>query len=180
MSDTAAKPIERIEDTILTNSNAVTNDHASLEEAFPDVDPGIQPFGNLVLLQIRRPRKFMASGIELPSEARATEYYNTQVAKVLAVGPLCFTTVRNIGGEEKLCEWPEGPWFKVGDYVRAPKYGGDRFGRRATVTENVKHIGQSEATPVEVVDDIIFALFKAKDIQGVITCDPRAIRAYLD
>lgn len=177
----SAKKVEVIEDTLLTSSNAVSGDHASMEEAFPEVDAGLEPCGNLVLLMIRRPRKFMASGIELPAEARATEYYNTQIAKVIAVGPLCFSTVRNINGEEKIFPWPEGPWFKPGEFVRVPKYGGDRFARKATVREMVKMIGGGGAlTPVDVVDEIIFALFKAKDIQGVITCDPRAVRAYLD
>lgn len=177
----SAKKIEVIEDTLLTSSNAISGVHASMEEAFPDVDAGIKPCGNLVLLMIRRPRKFMASGIELPAEARATEYYNTQIAKVIELGPLCFNTVRNVDGEEKIIPWPEGPWFKPGEFVRVPKYGGDRFSRKATVRENVKMIGDGgKLTPVDVVDEIIFALFKAKDIQGVITCDPRVIRAYLD
>lgn len=178
---TSAKKVEVIEETLLTSSNAISGDHASMEEAFPNVDPGLKPFGNLVLLMIRRPRKFTATGFELPPEARATEYYNTQVAKVIDVGSVCFCTVRNINGLETICPWPEGPWFKPGDFVRVPKYGGDRFSRKATVRENVKMIGDGDkTTPIDVVDEIIFALFKGKDIQGVITTDPRTIRAYLD
>ena len=175
----ALKAVERIEESLLTNSNNIKFDYENMAEAFPDVSPGLTPLGNLGVFMIRRPKKFTGAGTELPPEVRATEYYNTQVAKVIAVGPLAFKTVRSIDGEEKIFDWPEGPWFKPGDFVRVPKYGGDRYSVKATVREMQKLIGGGKV-PIDVVDDIVFAVFKVRDIQGVITSDPTAIRAYLD
>lgn len=95
----------------------------TLEEAFPDVDPNYEPFGSLVLLQIRVAKRKVSkdSKIELPDEVRTTIQANTQVAKVIAVGSLAFHN-RNTGQP-----WPEGSWAKVGEYVRIPRYLGDRW-----------------------------------------------------
>ncbi len=179
------RKIEKISESVLTSSNAIKFNYR-MDEAFPDIDPGMKPFGALALFQIRRPKKFTASGFELPADTRATEYYNTQVAKVLALGNLCFKTVRNVktdafpDGEEKIFDWPEGDWFKVGDFVRVPRYGGDRYTIKATVKEFRKLIGQTEETELQVEDDIVFALFKVKDVQAIITGSPFAIGAFLD
>jgi hypothetical protein len=140
----------------------------------------MKPFGDLGLFQIRRPKKFTASGFELVGDTRATEYYNTQVARVVALGALTFKTVRNINGEEKIFEWPEGPWFKVGDFVRVPRYGGDRYTLKATVKEFRKLIGQTEEQQFDVEDDIVFALFKVRDVQAIVTGSPFAIGAFHD
>lgn len=106
----------------------------SLEEAFPEADPGLIPFGNDVLVQIRTPRTRSSGGIWLTEETRETQIWNTQVAKVVAYGPVAF---RNRGTMEP---WPEcverdedglvkafHPWASIGSYVRVPKYGGDRW-----------------------------------------------------
>ena len=96
-------------------------EYESLEEAFPDVSPGITAFGARVLVQIRTPKQRSKGGIILGNETRETELWNTQVAKVIQVGPLAF---RN---RDTLAQWPEGDWCKPGDFVRVPKYGGDRW-----------------------------------------------------
>lgn len=93
----------------------------TLEEAFPDVDSLHRPFGSKVIVQIRTAKETTKGGIIIPDEARTTIAANTQVGKVVAIGPMAFKNPRT--GEP----WAEGPWFKVGDYVRCPKYGGDRF-----------------------------------------------------
>lgn len=95
----------------------------TLEEAFPDVDPNFQPFGSLVLLQVRVAKRKVSkdSKVELPDEVVATIQANTQVAKVISYGPLAFCN-RNTG--EK---WPEGAWAHPGEYIRIPKYAGDRW-----------------------------------------------------
>lgn len=94
---------------------------ASLDQAFPTADPGLQPFGSDVLVQLRTPRTKSKGGIIIPDEARETDQWNTQVAKVIALGPVCFCN------RETLVPWPEGAWADVGHYVRVPKYGGDRW-----------------------------------------------------
>jgi co-chaperonin GroES (HSP10) len=93
----------------------------SLEQAFPKADPGLVPFGSDVLVQLKTPPTHSAGGIALVEESRETDQWNMQVAKVIAFGPVCFCN------RETLKPWPEGQWCQVGDYVRVPKYGGDRW-----------------------------------------------------
>jgi len=74
------------------------------------------------LVQLRRTKKKMtASGIILAEETRETEKWANMVAKVLAIGPLAY---RN---RDTMASWPEGSWVKVGDFIRVPKWGGDRW-----------------------------------------------------
>lgn len=132
-------------------------DYASLDEAFPPVDPGTKPTGNRVLVQIRTPKKKSAGGIILIEEAQETELWNTQVAKVIAIGPTAFKN------QDTLEPWPEGAWFNVGDYVRCPKWGGDRW-----------------QVPVpETKDNALFVIFPEDDINGIITGNPLDIVAYV-
>jgi co-chaperonin GroES (HSP10) len=101
--------------------NRSTIAYDNLGDAFPAADPGLVPFGSDVLVQLRTPRRMTAGGIALAEESRETDQWNTQVAKVIAFGPVCFCN------RETLAAWPEGAWCVVGDYVRVPKYGGDRW-----------------------------------------------------
>lgn len=126
------------------------------EDAFPPIDPGVRPFGSRVLLQIRRAKSKTKGGIILAGETRDTEMWNTQVAKVIAMGPLAFHN-RNT-----MEPWPEGAWVGVGDYVRAPKYGGDRWS-----------VGIADG------EEIIFVIFNDLDLVGKITGDPLAMKAFL-
>ena len=89
--------------------------------AFPEVDCKIEPLGGRVLVQLRRAKKTTASGIVIVNETRDSERYNTQVAKVISIGPLAFKK------KDTMEPWPEGVWANCGDFVRVPKYGGDRF-----------------------------------------------------
>jgi len=106
---------------MMTNEPVASNE-AELQEAFPDVDPGAIPVGGRVLVQWRNSKSTVtASGIVLVEETKETEKWNNQVAKVVAVGPLAFKK------RDTLEPWPEGNWIEVGDYVRMPKWGGDRW-----------------------------------------------------
>lgn len=93
----------------------------TIEEAFPDVPCGIQPFGYRVVIQLRTPPKQTKGGIHLDVESRETEKWNTQIGKVVALGPLAYCD-RKTGAK-----WPEGSWASVGDFVRIGKYAGDRW-----------------------------------------------------
>lgn len=128
----------------------------TLEEAFPNIEPGVQPLGSRVLVQVRSPKAKTKGGIFLPSETQETIAANTQVAKVRALGPLCFQS-RTTGQP-----WPEGAWCKEGEYVRIPKYGGDRF--------EVK-VGEDSVA--------LFVLYNDLDLIGKITCDPRDVLAFV-
>lgn len=92
-----------------------------LEEAFPVADPGVKPLGSRILVQIRTPETKSKGGIILSANDQDTQMWNTTVAKVLDVGPLAF---KNRNTQES---WPEGAWCAPGEYVRVPRYGGDRW-----------------------------------------------------
>ena len=127
----------------------------SLDDAFPAVDCGIQPFGSRVIVQIRRAKSKTKSGLYIPEEARKTEASNTQVAKVIAVGSLAY---RNRNTMEM---WPEGSWCAVGEFVRTPKYGGDRW-------------------TIKIDDEEIeFVMFDDLNILGRVTGDPLKMRAFI-
>lgn len=128
----------------------------ALAEAFPAVDAGIQPFGSRVLIQIRTPKKKSNGGIILDFGSQDTEKWNTQVGKVVAVGPLAFRNRNNME------PWPEGSWCETGDYVRVAKYGGDRW-----------------EVPLGNGDNAMFVIFNDLDIIGRVTGDPLAIKAFI-
>lgn len=130
----------------------------AMAEAFPAVDAGIQPFGSRVLIQIRTPKKKSAGGIIIDIHgSNETEKWNTQIGKVIALGPLAFKN-RN-----DMKPWPEGDWCKAGEHVRVAKYGGDRW--------EVKIPGKD--------DSAMFVIFNDLDIIGQVTGDPLAIRAFI-
>lgn len=132
---------------------------SDLDELFPPVDPGITPLGSRLLVQIRTPVTKTKAGIIVPEQARDTDKWNTQIAKVIAVGPLAF---RNRDTQE---QWPEGAWCKAGDYVRVPKYQGDRM--------DVPIPGRQSG------ENAMFVLFEDIHILGLITGDPGAIKVYV-
>lgn len=104
----------------LEDSN-VGFEHDSFDEAWPEIDPGMVPLGEKVLVQFRQPRLRSAAGLELSPYERKAELDNTQVAKVIAIGPLAFRK------RDTAQLWPEGAWCAVGDFVRVPKFQGDYF-----------------------------------------------------
>jgi co-chaperonin GroES (HSP10) len=135
----------------------MTTSESALAEAFPAVEAGIQPFGSRVLIQIRTPKSKTAGGIILHSETKDTEKWNTQVGKVVSVGPLAFKN-RNT-----MDSWPEGSWCKEGDFVRVAKYGGDRW----------------EVATDKSDQSAMFVIFNDLDIIGQVTGDPLKIKAFI-
>ena len=135
--------------------NKVLFAYNSLDEAFPACDPNYLPFGSRVCVQMRKPKKQTASGLYIPEDTKDTELWNTQVAKVISVGPLAF---RN---RTTMALWPENVWAEPGAYVRVPKYGGDRW----TVKDS-----DGEA--------IMFVAFNDLDLGGLVP-DPLNLRAFI-
>jgi len=128
----------------------------TVAQAFPEVEPGVHPFGSRVLLQIRAPKQKTKSGIILSHDTVETEQDNTQVAKVIAIGELAFKN------RSTMEPWPEGSWCQVGDFVRVPKYGGDRW-------------------KIDTADGIstTLAIYNDLDIIGKVTIDPCEIKAFI-
>lgn len=140
-------------------NNAVSFRYTSLDQAFPPVDPEHIPLGSLVLVQVRHALSESAGGIIIDTETRKTERDNTQVAKVISYGPIAFCN-RNTGAP-----WPEGAWCQPGDFVRIPKYQGERWSVNVKLAD-----GKDEA--------VEFALFKDIALLAKIT-NPLSIRSYL-
>jgi len=133
-----------------------TTSEDALAEAFPAAQAGIQPFGSRVLVQIRTPKKKSSGGIIIDTGSRDTEKWNTQVAKVVSLGPLAFKN------RDTMQPWPEGDWCKVGEYVRVAKYGGDRW-----------------EVELKNGESAMFVIFNDLDIIGRVEGDPLAIRAFI-
>jgi len=133
---------------------------AELAWAFPSVDPGAKPLGGRILVQLRRTKKKTSnSGIILVEETKQTEKWENMVAKVIFVGPLAFKH------RDTMQSWPEGSWCEPGDFIRVPKWGGDRW--------EVVVPDQDEEDPA------LFAVFNDHEMIAKVTGDPLTMKAYL-
>lgn len=138
----------------------VASNEAALREAFPEVDPGAVPVGGRILVQWRQViKKTTASGIVLVEETKETEKWNNQVAKVIAMGPLAFRK------RDTLEPWPEGFWVEVGDFIRVPKWGGDRW--------------EVPFGNPEDGETALFSVFNDHEVIAKVTGDPLKVRAFL-
>ncbi len=118
-----------------------------VKEHFPDVKPGVRPFGLDVLVQMKLFREKTASGLVLVKDTQEMNNENTMVARVVAIGPLAY---RNRDTGEP---WNEGIWARPGDLVLVPKWGGFRFDKRVDV------------------GTVRFAIFKDLELQGGLDAD---------
>lgn len=129
----------------------------TMEEFFPDgVDPEFTPFGTRVVVQLRRVKTTTKSGIILAKSTKDSEEWNTQVARVVKIGPLAFK--KRDSGEA----WPEGVWAAIGDFVRVPRWGGDRW-----------------SVMTEAGDEVVFLILNDHELIGKIEGDPLKVRAYV-
>jgi co-chaperonin GroES (HSP10) len=131
----------------------------TLEEAFPEVDPGLIPLGGRVLVQLRRTQEVTKGGIMLVADTRDTVKWNSTTAKLIAVGPLAF---RNRSTAE---QWPEGAWAEKGEFVRVPRWGGDRL--------EIPVPGDESGTPVTIV------VLNDTELIAKVTGDVLAHKAYI-
>ena len=143
----------------MSNQEAL-KESAELAWAFPSVDPGAKPLGGRILVQLRRTKKKTSgSGIILVEETKETEKWQNMVAKVIHVGPLAFKH------RDSMQSWPEGSWCEPGDFIRVPKWGGDRW--------EVEVPGQSDEDPA------LFAVFNDHEMIAKVTGNPLNMKAYL-
>lgn len=133
---------------------------ADVAWAFPSVDPGAKPLGGRILVQLRRTKKKATSaGIILVEETKETEKWNNMVAKVIEIGPLAFKH------RDTMQSWPEGSWVEVGDYIRVPKWGGDRW---------------EVPVPNETDEDpALFMILNDHEVIAKVTGNPLEMRAFL-
>ena len=136
--------------------STVAGNAADLQEAFPVVDPGAIPLGARVLVQLRKAKRQLKSGILLPEETRDTERAQNPVAKVIALGPLAFKK------RDTMEPWVEGIWCDVGDFLRVPKWTGDRW-----------KVPQGDDESVE------FMVLNDHEVIAKITGDPLEVRAFI-
>jgi co-chaperonin GroES (HSP10) len=136
-------------------------DQAEVDWAFPVVDPGARPLGGRILVQLRRTKKKATSaGIILIEETKETEKWNNMVAKVLMIGPLAFKN------RDTMASWPEGSWCEVGDYIRVPKWGGDRWEVKVPNEDDFE-------------DPALFMVLNDHEIIATVTGNPLAMKAFL-
>jgi hypothetical protein len=161
----------RADNAMDTGLQVVPYTYLDEEQAFPKVDVGLKPLGNMLLLQLRQP-PIRAGNIWLDPETRKTERDNCQVAKVLAMGPLCYRDRKDFS------EWPEGAWCKVGDYVRITKYQGDRLAIPCVVLDSYTTIADGKLVVDEVSDIVECVMMKDLSILAIEE-QPLARRSYL-
>ena len=135
-------------------------DPEELAWAFPDISCGQEPLGGRVIVQLRRIKKKHASGLILVSETKENEKWQNMIGRVVALGPLAF---RN---RETMQPWPEGVWVSIGDFVRVPKWGGDRW-ERAVPGED------------ELEDPVLFMTLNDHEVITRVTDDPLSYKAYI-
>jgi co-chaperonin GroES (HSP10) len=144
----------------MTNKPEASDD-ADIAWAFPSVEPGAKPLGGRILVQLRRTKKkTTGSGIILVEETKEAEKWNNMVAKVVEVGPLAFKN------RDTMQSWPEGSWCVAGDYIRVPKWGGDRWEVKVPEEDNLE-------------DPALFMILNDHEIIAKVTCSPLEMRSFI-
>ena len=137
----------------MTNNN-------NLDWAFPKVDPGAEPLGARILVQLRRSKKKTESGLWLVEATKETEKWQNMVGKVITIGPLAFKN------RETMASWPEGSWCQVGDYVRVPKWGGDRWDIEVPGEDSLE-------------EKALFMIINDHEVIAKITGNPLEVKAFI-
>ncbi len=136
-------------------------DPQELEWAFPNVPPGMQPFGGRVVVQLRRVKKTAGSfKLILPTETRENEKWNNMIGKIVGMGPLAFKN------RDTMQPWVEGTWAQVGDFVRVPKWGGDRW--------EIRVPGEDDNE-----DPVLFMTLNDHELIAKVTANPLSFKAYV-
>lgn len=134
-------------------------DPTELAWAFPEVSCGQAPLGGRVIVQLRRIKK-TAGRIIIVDETKENEKWNNMIGKVVALGPLAYKN------RDTMESWPEGVWAQVGDYVRVPRWGGDRWERVVPGEEKNE-------------DPVLFMTINDHEVIAKITDDPLSFKTYV-
>ena len=138
-----------------------TPNPTELAWAFPDVKPGQHPFGGRVIVQLRRIKK-TAGRIIIVDETKENEKWNNMIGKVVAIGPLAFKN------RDTMQPWAEGSWAEIGDFVRVPRWGGDRWERF-----------DPNETDDALKEPVLFMTLNDHELIAKITDDPLSFKAYV-
>ena len=93
-------------------------------------------------------------------ETKENEKWNNMIGKVVAVGPLAYKN------RDTMTSWPEGAWAQVGDFVRVPKWGGDRWEIKSPTDE-------------ENEDPVLFMTLNDHELIATVTSNPLSFKAYV-
>lgn len=127
-----------------------------IDGTFPAIDPGFLPNGNRILVQLRSIQEVTKGGIILSEQSQEAALYEEQIGRVVAIGRSAFYN------QSTMEPWPEGEDFTIGDFVRVPKFGGDK-------TWTVSPDGKKT----------LFVVFRDRDIIGKVTGNPLDIKGYI-
>ena len=94
--------------------------------------------------------------------------WNTQIGKIRAIGDLAFKN------RDKLTDWPEGAWAKIGDYVRIPKFNQDKWFMEYP-SKLKDHLGRE----FDGVERVLFMLINDLDLLALKTGNPLEVKAYI-
>jgi len=136
------------------------SDPVELAWAFPEVKPGQMPYGGRVIVQLRRTKTQTHSGLILPQETKENEKWNNMIGKIVALGPLAFKN------RDTMEPWAEGTWAEIGDYVRVPRWGGDRWER-------------PDPNAVVGDDPVLFMTLNDHELISKVTDDPLSYKTYV-
>jgi co-chaperonin GroES (HSP10) len=136
-----------------------TPDPQELAWAFPDVTPGMEPLGGRMIVQLRRIKK-KAGMIIIVDETKENEKWNNMIGRVVALGPLAYKN------RDTMQSWPEGSWAQVGDFVRVPRWGGDRW--------EIK-----DPSDKENEDPVLFMTINDHEVIAKVTSNPLSFKAYV-
>ncbi len=149
------------QEVVLIEGTQGTSDPVELAWAFPEVNAGQSPFGGRVVVQLLRVKKTAAgSRIILVSETKENEKWQNMIGKVIEIGPLAFKN------RDTMASWPEGSWAQVGDFVRVPKWGGDRW-ERAVPGEDPKE------------SPVLFMTINDHELIARVTDDPLSFNTFI-
>ena len=134
------------------------SDPEDLAWAFPSVNSGQSPYGGRVIVQLRRIKK-RSGMIIIVDETKENEKWNNMIGKVVALGPLAFKN------RDTMQPWAEGSWAEIGDFVRVPRWGGDRWERMVPTEDGT--------------DPVLFMTINDHELIAKITDDPLSFKAYV-
>jgi co-chaperonin GroES (HSP10) len=132
-------------------AHAIEYDYRSVDEAFPKIRHGRVPLLNNYIVQVRRAMSKSKGGIVLTQSAKESEVQLCTVGKVVAISPMAFHFADGR-------PWPEGPSFKVGDFLQIPRFGGNRFSVKLNEEEEIVFVVFDHLQQICKIEDADVAL----------------------